>query len=257
MSGNRDGRLAGRTAIVTGAGQGIGEGIARAYAKEGADLVLVSRTAEKLHAVAEAVRALGATVVEMRGSVADRALADRSVSEALSAFGRLDVLVNNAHSFSLKKPLEEVSEEDVRLDLDTGFFGTFHFMQAAFPHMRAAGRGSIINFGSVSALEGTAKYAAYAATKEAIRGLTRCAARDWGKYGIRVNVINPAADSPASLAFFARDPENLPRTLEKMALGYRGKPEEDVAPVAVFLASDDSHYMTGQTLNADGGRWMF
>ncbi len=250
-------RLAGRTAIITGAGQGIGEGIARAFAREGANLVLVSRTAEKLHAVAEAVTHLGAQAIELPGNVADRALAERAAAEAVSAFDSLDVLVNTAQTFSLKKPLDEITEEDVRLDLDTGFFGTFHFMQAAFPHMRAANRGSIINFGSVSALEGTSGYAAYAATKEAIRGLTRCAARDWGKYGIRINVINPAADSPASLAFFAKDPQNLPRTLEKMALGYRGKPEQDVAPVAVFLASDDSHYLTGQTLNADGGRWMF
>ncbi len=123
--------------------------------------------------------------------------------------------------------------------------------------MRDAGGGSIINFGSLSALEGRAMAAAYSAVKEAIRGLSRCAARDWGKYGIRVNVLNPAAESPASVTYFAKHPDNLPNTLEKMALGYYGTPEAAVGPVAVFLASDDSHYLTGQTLNADGGTWMF
>ncbi len=125
------GRLVGRAAIVTGASQGIGEGIAKAFAKEGANLVLVGRTPEKLHSVAVAIENIGGSVVEVQGSVADRAIADRAVSEALAAFGRPDVLVNNAHSFSPKAPLDEISEAGVRLALDTGFFGTFYFMQAA------------------------------------------------------------------------------------------------------------------------------
>jgi NAD(P)-dependent dehydrogenase (short-subunit alcohol dehydrogenase family) len=249
-------RLAGRVAIVTGAGQGIGEGIARAFAKHGASLVLVGRNRGKLDSVAAAIREIGGTVQLVQGSVAERSIADRAVAEAVSAFGRLDILVNNAHTFTPKAPLDQITEEYFRINLESGFFGTVHFMQAAFPHMREAG-GSIINLGSLTGVLGQKTYAPYAATKEAIRGLSRTAARDWGEYRIRVNVLNPGADSPASLRYFAEHPDNLRRTLETMALGYRGTPEDDVAPIAVFLAGDDSRYMTGQTINADGGRVMF
>ncbi len=252
----QEGRLAGRVAIVTGAGQGVGEGIAMAFAKAGARLVLVGRTPEKLEAVAAAIGEVGGSAHTVQGSVAERSTADRAVAETISTFGRLDVLVNNAHTFTPKAPLGEITEEYVRINLESGFFGTFHFMQAAFPHMREAG-GSIINFGSYAGLLGQATYAPYAATKEAIRGLSRSAARDWGKYKIRVNVLNPATNSPASLRHFAEHPENLPRILETMAYPYRDTPENDVGPIAVFLAGDDSHYLTGQTINADGGRWMF
>jgi NAD(P)-dependent dehydrogenase (short-subunit alcohol dehydrogenase family) len=251
-----NGRLAGRTAIVTGAGQGIGKGIALALARAGADMVVVSRTPENLNTTADAIEELGVNVRRIEGDVSDRATADRAVAEAASAFGRLDILVNNAHSFTTSITLEEMPEENFRINMETGLFGTIHFMQAAFPQLRERG-GSIINFGSYNGVYGMAGYAAYAATKEAIRGVTRCAARDWGKYRIRVNVILPAAVTEAAKRFFARAPENLKSVTDTIAMGYVGDIDEDIAPVAVFLASDESRYITGQTVNVEGGRWMW
>jgi NAD(P)-dependent dehydrogenase (short-subunit alcohol dehydrogenase family) len=242
--------LTGRVAIVTGAAQGIGNGIAAALAKAGADLVLVGRTAEKLE---QAARAIGPSVRHVAGDVADRATADAAVAEAVDAFGRLDVLVNNAHTFTPHASLEEIPEDDFRLELDTGFFGTVHFMQAAFPHLRERG-GSIINIGSYVGLHSTSGRATYTATKEAIRAVSRAAARDWGQYRIRVNVINPAALTPAA-ASRASD-EYIAAFKAATALGYLGDPEEDIGPVAVFLAGDGSHYVTGQTIMAEGGWWM-
>ena len=127
-------------------------------------------------------------------------------------------------------------------------------MQAAFPHMREEG-GSIINFGSQVALHSDPNRAAYSVTKEAIRALSRTAARDWGKYKVRVNVICPMALTPAIEERVT--PEVKAAVEATTSLGYFGDPERDVAPVAVFLASEGSRYVTGQTINADGGRWMF
>ncbi len=255
-SRSSNGRLSGRVAIVTGAGQGIGSGIAKALAREGADVVLVSRSAENLSQTADEIEQLGGGVRKIEGTVAHRAIADQAVAEAVSSFGRLDILVNDAHSFTTPVTLEQMPEENFRINLETGLFGTIHFMQAAFPQLRERG-GSIINFGSYNGVYGMAGYAAYAVAKEAIRGLTRCAARDWGPYRIRVNVINPAAVTAAARRFFDKAPENLKSVTDTIALGYVGDIDEDIAPVAVFLASDDSRYVTGQTINAEGGRWMW
>jgi NAD(P)-dependent dehydrogenase (short-subunit alcohol dehydrogenase family) len=251
---NQQGRLSGRGAIVTGGGQGIGRAIATAFAAEGAGLVLVDQTAETLQDAATAIGAGGTEVRTVQGSVSDRATADRAVSEALDAFGRVDVVVNCAHSYTPHASMETIPEEDFRKELDTGFFGSVHLMQAAFAHMKDQGGGSIINFGSQVALQGDPKRATYSATKEAIRGMTRSAARDWGQYNVRVNVICPMALTPAVEERV--DPKVLEQVVATTSVGYIGKPD-DVAPTAVFLASDEARYVTGQTINVDGGRFMF
>jgi NAD(P)-dependent dehydrogenase (short-subunit alcohol dehydrogenase family) len=246
-------RLSGRAAIVTGAGQGIGKAIATALAEAGASVVLVDQAAETLQESTDSLAATGAAVRSVQGSVSDRATADRAAAESVEAFGRVDILVNCAHTYTPHASMETIPEDDFRTELNTGFFGSVHFMQAVFPHMRENG-GSIVNFGSQVALHGDPNRATYAATKEAIRGMSRTAARDWGKYGIRVNVICPMALTPAVEERVS--PEVLAEVVATTSVGYIGKPG-DVAPVAVFLASDDAHYVTGQTINVDGGRWMF
>jgi NAD(P)-dependent dehydrogenase (short-subunit alcohol dehydrogenase family) len=128
-------------------------------------------------------------------------------------------------------------------------------MQAAFPHMKESG-GSIINFGSREGVFGGVGFGIYAATKEAIRGLSRTAAREWGKHNIRVNVICPAALSPAAVKFLAENPKEAEYYRSQIALGYFGDPAADIGPVAVFLASAESRYVTGQTINAEGGMTM-
>lgn len=245
------GGLAGRTAIVTGAGTGIGQGIAVAMAKQGANLVITGRTPETLADTVGRVEAAGGRVLVVEGSVADPAAAPRTVEAAVTMFGGLDVLVNNAHTFSPPLPLDQTPESDMRQHMESGFFGTFYFMQAAFPHMRERG-GSIINFGSIAGVQGWPLFSPYAATKEAIRGLSRSAARDWGQYKIRVNVIVPSSHSKISGEYFSA-PGALEAFEKTIPLGYLGDPELDIGGVAVFLASDASRYVTGQTLHADGG----
>jgi NAD(P)-dependent dehydrogenase (short-subunit alcohol dehydrogenase family) len=245
------GRLAGRSAIVTGAGTGIGRGIAIAMAKDGANVAIVGRTLATLKETSAAVEEAGGRAICVQGSVADRDTAPRAVAKAVEAFGQLDVVVNNAHTFTSNLPLDETPETDLRLHMESGFFGTFYFMQAAFPQMRERG-GSIINFGSIAGVLGWANLSPYAAAKEAIRGLSRSASREWGKYKIRVNVIVPASHSPKADEYLSI-PEVMNATLAMIPLGYIGDPEVDIGRVAVFLASDDARYVTGQTIHTDGG----
>jgi NAD(P)-dependent dehydrogenase (short-subunit alcohol dehydrogenase family) len=244
-------RLAGRNAIVTGAGTGIGQGIAVAMAKEGANVVIVGRTLETLKETSTKVESAGGRVLCLLGSVADPATAPRVVAKTIDTFGALDILVNNAHTFSPPLPLDQTPESDLRQHMESGFFGTFYFMQAAFPHMRDRG-GSIINFGSMAGVQGWANFSPYAATKEAIRGLSRSASRDWGKHRIRVNVIVPSSHSKIADEYLS-DPRMMEATLAMIPLGYLGDPEVDIGRVAVFLASEDARYVTGQTMHADGG----
>lgn len=245
------GSLSGRTAIVTGAGTGIGQGIAVAMARQGANLVITGRTLETLQDTVSQVEAAGGKVLPVQGSVADPEAAPRTVKAAVKTFGTLDILVNNAHTFSPPLPLDETPESDLRQHMESGFFGTFYFMRAAFPQMKERG-GSIINFGSIAGVQGWPLFSPYAATKEAIRGLSRSAARDWGKYKIRVNVIVPSSHSKISADYFSA-PGALEAFEQTIPLGYLGDPELDIGGVAVFLASDAARYVTGQTLHADGG----
>ena len=246
-----EGRLAGRTAIITGAGTGVGQGIAVAMAKQGANIVICGRTPETLDETRGRVEAAGGSILCLEGSVADRECAPRVVAAAVERFGRLDILVNNAHTFSPTLPMDETPESDFRQHMESGFFGTVWFMQAAFPHMKGKG-GSIINLASIAGIAGWPLFTPYAAAKEAIRGMSRSAARDWGRHRIRVNVIVPSSHSKITDAYFS-DPAAMEAVVATIPLGYMGDPELDIGGVAVFLASDDARYVTGQTLHADGG----
>lgn len=249
------GRLSGKTAIVTGAGQGVGLGVARLFATEGADLVITGRVAEKLERARAELEARGARVRISTGDGAVRANAQRAVDRAVEAFGGLDVLVNNAQATNPGIMVEDIADADFDLTFNSGFRATLYHMQAAFPHLKERG-GSIVNFGTKVGIHPMPGIAAYAATKEAIRGLSRVAAKEWGCYKIRVNVINPASLSPGMAAYFAANPAEEANHLKDVALGYFGEAEKDVGGAVLFLASDDSHYVTGQTINVDGGQVM-
>ncbi len=247
-------RLDGRVAIVTAGGQGIGEATAVAYAREGARLVITGRTMSKLEAVADRVRAAGGEITCLELHAGNRMHAEQTVAHAVSTYGRLDVLVNCAQTYTDAMPVETILEENLRINFETGVIGSLQLMQAAFPHMVTAGRGSIINFGSSFGLRCEPGYLAYAANKEAIRALTRTAAREWGKHKIRVNTVLPAALTPKSRQYL-EETGSYDSEAAKVAFGYIGSPD-DVAPTMVFLASDDSHYVTGQTIGVDGGSTM-
>ncbi|MDG2004429.1 MAG: SDR family NAD(P)-dependent oxidoreductase [Novosphingobium sp.] len=246
-----DARLAGRTAIITGAGTGVGQGIAIAMAKQGANIVICGRTPETLEDTREKVKAAGGNILCLEGSVADSETAPRVVAAAVEEFGTLDILVNNAHTFSPTLPMDQTPESDFRQHMESGFFGTVYFMQAAFPQMKDKG-GSIINLASIAGVAGWPLFTPYAAAKEAIRGMSRSAARDWGKHKIRVNIIIPSSHSKITDEYF-KDPAAMEAVVATIPLGYMGDPELDIGGVAVFLASDEARYVTGQTLNADGG----
>ena len=248
--------LTGKVALITGAGQGVGFGIARAFASAGAKLAITGRDAEKLERAAKQLRELGAEVLTIPGDVRQRASAEAGIAKTIERFGRIDVLVNNAQSSVPGTPLEEIDDATIALTLESGLLGTMYHMQAAFPHMKGRG-GSIINFGSRTGTVGEAGFGIYAATKEGIRGLSRVAAREWGQHSIRVNVICPAALSEAAKKYLAENPDQEKHYISIVPLRRLGDPERDIGPVAVFLASDEARYVTGQTINAEGGMTMF
>ncbi|MET0365159.1 MAG: SDR family oxidoreductase [Sphingobium sp.] len=240
---------------MTGAGQGIGEAIAATYAREGAKVLITGRTLSKLEEVADKIKAEGGTVIALSALSGTQDESRRTVQRTISAWGRIDVLVNNAHSFTDHLPLEDPKmEENCKVDLQSGFFGSLQLMQACFPHMVEQGGGSIINFGSDFGIRCEPGFLAYAASKEAIRALTRTAAREWGKHRIRVNTILPRALSPKA-RWYLEETGTYDAELAKIALGRFGDPV-DIAPTALFLASDDSAFVTGQTIGVEGGVTM-
>jgi 2-hydroxycyclohexanecarboxyl-CoA dehydrogenase len=245
-------RLQGQVAIVTGAGQGIGRGIGLALAKEASRVVLAGRTASKLEKVAAEIAEADGTALVAATDLSTRDGIRAMVEAAVDAFGTVDILVNNAQD-SVQRSLEETTDEDVELAYRTGTLATLYGMQACLPYLKRKG-GSIVNFGSSTALEGAATFASYAMAKEAIRGLTRVASREWGPYGIRVNAICPAALSPSAEVWAANNPAKFASVLAHIPLGRMGDPEKDIGRAVVALVSEDLCYLTGATLVLEGGR---
>jgi len=247
-------RLVGKVAIVTGGSQGIGFAIARTFAREGAAVVMSSRRQDAIEDAARQIVSEGGQVVGVRADVASREDANRTITTAVERFGRVDILVNNAQATRQAK-IEDITDDSIALTFGSGLFGTLYHMQAAFPHLRERG-GSVINFGTRQGIYGEPSDGIYGANKEGIRALSRSAAREWGQFGIRINVINPAALSPSAEKALNADPERAQKYYDELSLRRFGDPDTDIAPIAVFLASDDGHYVTGQTINADGGQIM-
>jgi NAD(P)-dependent dehydrogenase (short-subunit alcohol dehydrogenase family) len=247
-------RLDGKAAIVTGAGQGIGRGVARAFGREGAAVTIAEINPNTGSAVAKELEdELGAPALFVRTDVLDREQVQRMVDATIETFERVDVLVNNAYVAGPFSRLEEKPADDLLLAYRGGPLHTLWAMQAVFPHMVGQGGGRIINFVSLNGINAHMYSADYNAAKEAIRALTRTAAREWAHRNILVNAIAPAAATPAYVAFAEAAPENAAEMLEQNPMGRMGDPERDIGGVAVFLASDDSRYVTGNTVFADGG----
>ena len=249
------GKLEGKVAIVTGAGQGIGRGIALAFAKEGAKVVVAELQPETAEQVVGEIRQLGQEALKVTCDVGNREQVGRMVDEAVREFGTVDILVNNAQGLVPRVPVEDIEEQHWDSSLQTGVKAVWYCCKAAFPYMKDRG-GKIINIASGAGILGMEGMAVYGATKEAIRGFSRTAAREWGKYKINVNVICPLAVTPASVLVQQLWPEEYERQLEATPLGRWGDPERDIGRVAVFLASEDSDFLTGQTLHAEGGNIM-
>lgn len=249
---DRVGRLSGKAVLVTGAGQGIGRGIALALARQGASVALAGRTLSKCDAVAAEIGEFGGTAISLECDVTDKDQITRTVDATATRFGGLDALINNAQSMT-KGPLADVTLEDVEISWRSGPLAALWAMQAALPLLRERGGGSIVNFGSSSAVHGAPMFGAYAIAKEGIRGLSRVAAREWGRYGIRVNVVVPTALSPSAVKFREEQPERFEQHLKQLPLRRMGDPETDIGRAVVALVSDDLAYLTGDTLMLTGG----
>ena len=234
--------------IVTGGAAGIGGALTTVLAQRGASVVAVDINEEAGKKIA------GSNpdqIVFLKGDVSRKSVAEKAVKLAVSKFGKLTGLVNNAHA-SRQKPLMEHTPEDWSLSFGTGFNATLYFMKAAYPELIKQG-GSIVNFGSGAGLVGLKEQASYAAAKEAIRGLSRVAANEWAMDSIRVNVVCPLALTEGVANWKEHYPDQFNQVAGHIPMKRFGDPQEDVAPIVAFLLSEDSRYMTGQTLMADGG----
>lgn len=260
------GFLNGKTAIITGAGRAvlsdgrcgsIGYGIATAYAKEGANLVITGRNVKKLEdAKEELERLYGIRVLTVQADVnagADNlAVVQRVVDQAIEAFGRIDVLINNAQASASGVTLADHTTEQFDLAMYSGLYAAFYYMKACYPHL-AKTQGSVINFASGAGLFGNFGQCAYAAAKEGIRGLSRVAATEWAKDGINVNIVCPLAWTAQLEQFENAYPDAFKANVHVPPAGHFGDAELEIGRVCVQLASPDFKYMTGETVTLEGG----
>ena len=252
------GRLDGRVAVITGAGSGIGAAAARLFAAEGAAVAVLDRDAEGAGRVAGSLDGQG---LALAADVTDRQAVDDAVSRVAATFGRVDVLYANAGLAAGFGPTAELSAADLNLCLAVNVTGTLFCTQAVLPHLRAAGGGSIVVQSSVAALVGLPGLAAYSAAKAALLGLTRSLAAELSPEGIRVNAICAGTvDTPMARPLLElRGAGDVARgaalTAERYPIGRIGTAEE-IARTALFLAGDDSSFVTGSVVTADGGMTM-
>jgi len=243
--------LTGRTAIVTGTRHGLGQDLALALARAGADLVLTSRKRTGFAAFESQIQSLGRRVITVELDVRYQHSIEKMVSAAESAFGHLDILVNNA-GCNIRKPALEVTWEDWNTILDTNLRGSFFVTQAVAKRMVAAGYGRIINMSSIVSVAGYAGLGPNGASRGGIRQLTMSLADDWGKYGVTVNCLAPGWFRTEQNKALYQDKEWAEYLRERIPVKRTGAPN-DLDGAIIFLASESSRYMTGQTLLIDGG----
>lgn len=243
--------LTGRVALVTGASRGLGQGFARALARHGADLILTSRKRHDLQPFQEEILAMGRKAVALELDVRDDVSISRMAEEAQAAFAFIDILVNNA-GCNVRKPALEVSWQDWNQVLETNLRGSFFVAKAVAPQMIARGYGRIVNIGSVTSVFGYAGLAPYTASRGGIRQLTMSLADEWGRHGVTVNCLAPGWFKTEQNKMLYDDPEWVEYLCDRIPLKRPGVPG-DLDGAIVFLCSEESRYITGQTLLVDGG----
>jgi gluconate 5-dehydrogenase len=243
--------LAGKVAIVTGASRGLGQYFGRALASAGADLVITSRNAGSLHAFQKEIEAMGCRAFAVELDVRDHGSIQRMVEVAHAHYGKIDILVNNA-GCNVRKPALDVTWDDWNLILETNLRGTFFVSQAVARIMIPRKYGRIINLGSVTSVFGYAGLAPYGASRGGTKQLTMSLADDWGIHGITVNCLAPGWFKTAQNAVMYENKEWVEYLCDRIPLKRPGLPN-DLDGIIVFLASDASAYITGQTFLVDGG----
>jgi 3-oxoacyl-[acyl-carrier protein] reductase len=245
--------LEGKVAVITGAGQGLGRAYAHRFIQEGARVVVADIQEEKVHSVVREVQDLGGKGTAVRVDVSEPESVRAMIEHAIERFGQVDVLVNNAAIFSTirMKPFEEISLEEWNRLMAVNLTGSFLCCQAVSPHMRERKQGRIINISSGVVLMGRPWYAHYVASKAGIIGLTRALAKELGEDNITINAITPGP-TQTEVPRETVSPEQAEAMIAAQAIHRRETPE-DLVGVAVFLASEDSSFITGQVINVDGG----
>jgi len=244
------GQLEDRVAVITGAGEGIGRGIASAFVKEGAKVVIAEINAELGNA---AVSELGENAIFVETDVSVKEDNERMIAAAVNQWGTLDILVNNAWGGGVISRVESKSPELMEHGLNVGFLGPLWAMVAAHPIMKEQSYGRIVNLCSLNGVNAHMGTVEYNSAKEALRSATRTAAREWAPLGITANIICPAAKSASFFRVMSQFPELIAAADAANPMGRMGDCEEDIGPVAVFLASEGSSYVTGNTIFVDGG----
>ena len=244
-------RLDGKTALVTGAGSGIGKAIAETYAREGARVALAD---VNLEAAKSAARAIGNNAIALHCDVSKKTDFAAAIDETLSAFGALDILVNNAGTTHINKPMMEIGEDEFDRIFAVNVKGVFLGCQAVVPHFRKVGGGVIINIGSTAAVRPRPGTTAYAGTKGAVHTLTKGLAAELAPDRIRVCAIAPVAtETPLLPSFLGPAPGQREKFVATVPLGRLAQPQ-DVANAALYLASSDAEFLTGNIVEVDGGR---
>jgi NAD(P)-dependent dehydrogenase (short-subunit alcohol dehydrogenase family) len=243
--------LTGQIAIVTGASRGLGQVFGRALARAGADLIVTSRKRDDLAPFVEEIKAMGRMAVPLELDVRDHGSIERMAEDAQAAFAQVHILVNNA-GCNVRKPALDVSWDDWNLVLDTNLRGTFFVAQEIARRMVPHGYGRIVNIGSVTSVFGYAGLAPYGASRGGIRQMTMSLADDWGRHGITVNCLAPGWFHTAQNDELYQNRKWVDYLVDRIPVKRPGEPRDLEAPV-VFLASEASRYVTGQTLLVDGG----
>ena len=243
--------LTGRVAMVTGTSRGLGQYFARALARAGADLILTSRDRAATEPFEAEIQKLGRKTARVALDVTDRHSIRQGCAEAGAAFGRIDILVNNA-GMNIRKPALDVTWDDWNRILDTNLRGSFFVAQAVAPGMIERGYGRIVNIGSVTCVAGYAGLAAYGASRGGIRQLTMSLADDWGSHGVTVNCLAPGWFRTEQNKVMYENREWVDYLVDRIPVKRPGRPD-DLDGAVVFLASESSRYVTGQTLLVDGG----
>lgn len=244
-------RLDNKIAIVTGGARGIGSGIVRAYVKENAKVVIADISEEKGRTLSTELNKQGYETLFIKTDLSNKESLKSCVDQTIQTYGQIDILINNAHASRMNNFLD-ITEEDLDLSFNTGFYATFYLCQMVIPHLKET-QGNIINFGSGAAVKGDKNQGSYVVAKEAIRGITRVIANEFGEFGINANVISPIAYSEGVDQWRKDNPEYYNQVIQGIPLQKFGDVEKDIGPVAVFLGSKDAQYITGQTVMVDGG----
>lgn len=244
-------RLAGKVAIITGADSGIGRAVAALFAREGADIAIVYLLEDDDAAETKRiVQAEGRKAITIRGDLGEAALSDKVVAQTIGAFGKIDIIVNNAGEQHPDEDITDISEDQLRRTFQTNIFSMFFLVQAARPHLKAGA--AIVNCTSVTMYQGSGELLDYSATKGAITAFTRSLSENLVGDGIRVNAVAPGPIWTPLNPFGGASPEKLEHFGEGTPMGRPGQPNE-VAPAFLFLACEDASYMSGQVLHPNGG----